>query len=189
MLVVNMRPRSQAHRCCRLLAKGHVGRDLPSAITRQSVPKLEIMLAIPSRIDPSIIGIVDSFLNMHVLCLFACRKGDSEVTITITPIAGTARLQVRGDLETVLPVPFDDDDRFLIGASDGTLLLGTFDEHLNCIWSVAQHGAAIVTICDERVHLEWTVGWVTAAVYDCQMVEGLGGQPLPLFPELDQHAA
>lgn len=185
----NVQACSQARSFCRLLAKGHVVRDLPSAITRQSVPKLDIMLAIPSRIDPSIMGIVDSSLNMHVLCLFSCRKGDSEVTITITPIAGTARLQVRGDLETVLPVPFDDDDRFLIGASDGTLLLGTFDEHLNCIWSVAQHGAAIVKICDEQVHLEWTVGWVTAAVYDCQMVERVGLQPLPLFPELDQHAA
>jgi hypothetical protein len=52
------------------------------------------------------------------------------MSITIVPVPGCPRLEVRGDIEAVLQVPFDDDDRFLVGISDGSLLLGTYDEHL-----------------------------------------------------------
>lgn len=50
------------------------------------------------------------------------------MSITILPVPGYPRLQVIGDIEAILHVPFDDDDRFLVGVSDGTLLVGTYDE-------------------------------------------------------------
>jgi len=111
------------------------------------------------------------------------------MSITIDPIPGTVRLRVGGDLETVLTVPFDDDDRFFVGVSDGTLLTGTYDENLRCSWSVAQHGAAIIRVVGDRVELDWRVEWVTAAVYNSQMAQSEAPTPLPLFPGLDMQAA
>lgn len=111
------------------------------------------------------------------------------MSVSIDPIPGTLRLRVGGDLETVLTVPFDDDDRFFVGVSDGTLLVGTYDEHLHCSWSVAQDGAATIRIQDSQVALDWKIEWVTAAVYDSHMVQCEAPRHLPLFPELDQQAA
>ena len=111
------------------------------------------------------------------------------MSISILPIAGSARLSVTGDLDAVLSVPFDDDDRFLVGLSDGTLLQGVYDEDLRCTWSVARYGAAIIRICGERVELDWKLEWVTVSLYCAPMLECAEPGPLPLFPELDQKAA
>lgn len=104
--------------------------------------------------------------------------------ITISPVAGLARLQVTGDIDAVLAVPFDDDDRFLVGASDGTLLLGTYDECLRCTWTVAQNGAAITRIAGDRVDLEWTVEWLAVGLFSDCAIQSVAPEPLPLFPGL-----
>lgn len=111
------------------------------------------------------------------------------MAITIQPIPASTRLQVSGDIETVLQVPFDDDDRFFVGMSDGTLLLGSYDEDLRCLWSVAREGAAVVQFDADRVIIEWTVEWVTAGLYDANLIVPVQSAPLPLFPDLDQLAA
>lgn len=109
--------------------------------------------------------------------------------VTILPVPGYPRLQISGDIEAVLHVPFDDDDRFLVGISDGTLLLGTYDEQLRCTWSVVGEGAAIVHIEGERVDLHWSVEWINVGLYSSAMIDRSEPAPLPLFPELDRHAA
>jgi len=111
------------------------------------------------------------------------------MAVTIEPVAGSVRLRVTGDIETTLAVPYDDDDRFLVGLSDGTLLLGNYDETLRCFWEVARHGAGIVRFIGDTVVLEWRAEWVTVAVYDANVVEPAVSQSLPLFPELDCWAA
>lgn len=111
------------------------------------------------------------------------------MSVTILPVPGHPRLRVSGDIEAVLQVPFDDDDRFLVGISDGTLLLGTYDEQLRCAWSVVREGASIVRIEGECVDLHWSVDWINVGLYSCAMVDRSELAPLPLFPELERHAA
>lgn len=65
--------------------------------------------------------------------------------VLITPISDSVRLRVIGDVETVLAVPYEDDDRFLVGLSDGTLLMGSYDKNMSCRWEVARDGAGLVT--------------------------------------------
>ncbi|WP_287003016.1 MULTISPECIES: hypothetical protein [Sphingobium] len=56
--------------------------------------------------------------------------------VLITPISESVRLRVTGDVETVLAVPYENDDRFLVGLSDGTLLMGFFGKDMRCRWEV-----------------------------------------------------
>ena len=111
------------------------------------------------------------------------------MAIMIEPIPGSVRLRSTGDVETVLTVPYDDDDRFLVGFSDGTLLQGIYDTNLRCRWKVAREGAGLVRFVGERVVLEWNAEWVTASVYDANVLGPQVPQALPLFPGLDQRAA
>ncbi|MDB5714311.1 MAG: hypothetical protein JWO15_1708 [Sphingomonadales bacterium] len=83
--------------------------------------------AIPSRNEPSNITIADSYRVGHVPLLFLCRKGDSAMSVMVHPMPDSVSLRVTGDITTTLTVPFYDDDRFLLGFSDGTLLIGTYD--------------------------------------------------------------
>ncbi len=53
------------------------------------------------------------------------------MAVTLEPIPGSFGLLSTGDIETVLTVPYDDDDRFFVGFSDGTLLQGTYDDNLD----------------------------------------------------------
>lgn len=50
-------------------------------------------------------------------------RGDSEkhMGVVITPLS-PERLRVVGDIQTELPVPFDNEDRFHSAFSDGTLV-------------------------------------------------------------------
>lgn len=109
--------------------------------------------------------------------------------VLIEPIADSVRLSVKGDVETVLTVPYDDDDRFLVGFSDGTLLLGTYDDALACEWEVARDCAGIVRFIDGSAIVEWHIEWVTVSVFDANVVEPGIPETLPLFPELDRWAA
>lgn len=145
--------------------------------------------AIPNKNDPSIITIVESFLVLHVLYLFSCRKGDSAMSVMVEAIPESVRLRVTGDIETTLTVPYDDDDRFLLGFSDGTLLQGAYNDRLECIWAVARDGAGIVRFADGTAVLEWSAEWVTVSVYDANVVEPPVPEVLPLFPDLDRWAA
>lgn len=147
------------------------------------------MAATPSKNAPSKMIIAESFHLPHVPPLFFCRKGDSVMAVTIEPLLNSVRLRVTGDVETVLTVPYADDDRFVLGLSDGTLLLGTYDETLECSWEVAREGAGIVRFDGNRVVIEWCTEWVMASVYDPNVIEPRVPHTLPLFPDLDRWAA
>ena len=108
------------------------------------------------------------------------------MALRIEPASGGMSMQVTGDIETQLAIPCDDAGRFLLGASDGTLLLGRFDEQLRCAWEVAKDGAGIVRVVEDAVVLDWHAEWVTASVYDPNIVEVSAPQPLPLFAHLEQ---
>lgn len=109
--------------------------------------------------------------------------------VMVEAIPDSVRLRVTGDIETTLTVPYDDDDRFLLGFSEGTLLMGTYNDNLECIWEVARVGAGIVRFVDGVALLEWRAEWVTVSVYDGNIVEPPVPQVLPLFPDLDRWAA
>ncbi|OBX19293.1 hypothetical protein A9995_09010 [Erythrobacter sp. QSSC1-22B] len=110
------------------------------------------------------------------------------MTVEIEPMPGSHRLRVTGDLETVLRVPFEDDDRFLLGVSDGTLLLGTYDDRLRCAWEVTRDGAGRVRVDGDRVVVDSPVEWVTASLFDANVAERPAPGALPLFPDLDRWA-
>lgn len=109
--------------------------------------------------------------------------------VSIHPIPDSVRLRVSGDVETVLTVPFDADERFLVGLSDGTLLMGWYDDDMRCQWEVARDGAGIVRFDGDLARVEWRVEWVTVATFDPRVVEPDVPPALPLFPDLDRWAA
>lgn len=109
--------------------------------------------------------------------------------VMIDPIPDSVRLRVTGDIETILLVPYDDDDRFFLGFSDGTLLIGTYDDELRCTFEVATDGAGMVRFAGGRAVLEFRVDWVTVSIYDANVVEPPPPTVLPLFPDLDRWAA
>lgn len=116
------------------------------------------------------------------------------MAIQIDGIAGSVKMHVTGDLETVLTVPHDEDERFLVALSDGTLLLGTCDENLAYTWSVARNGAGIVHVAMGSVTIEWNVEWVTISVYDPNVIEPelsdtllVSSEDLPCMPALGRY--
>jgi len=111
------------------------------------------------------------------------------MSVLIDPIPDSVRLRVKGDIETVLTVPYEDDDRFLIGLSDGTLIQGLYDERLECRWTVIREGAGIVRLKDRSIAVEGRIEWAMVSVYDPDMVEQPLPSTLPLFPDLDRWAA
>ncbi|WP_097092224.1 hypothetical protein [Novosphingobium sp. Chol11] len=111
------------------------------------------------------------------------------MSVTVQPIPDSVRLRITGDVETMLSVPYEDDDRFLLGFSDGTLLVGSYDDRLNCNWTVAREGAGIVQFTSGGVRLDWRVEWATVSAYDANVAEPPLPQALPLFPTLDRWAA
>ncbi|NTZ42107.1 hypothetical protein G7A66_03155 [Altererythrobacter sp. SALINAS58] len=86
-------------------------------------------------------------------------------------------------------MPFDDDDRFLLGVSDGTLLQGTYDEDLRCGWELAREGAGEDRFDPSGAIVHGSIEWVTASIYDPNVVEPQLPRVLPLFPDLDRWAA
>jgi len=109
--------------------------------------------------------------------------------VSITPIPDSVRLRVTGDVETVLAVRYDEDERFLVGLSDGTLLMGYYDKAMQCRWEVARDGAGIVRFDGSAVRVEWRVEWLTIGTFDANVVEPGLPPAVPLFPELDRWAA
>lgn len=111
------------------------------------------------------------------------------MTVKIEPVPESVRLRVSGDIETTLAVPYEDDDRFLIGLSDGTLLQGAYDDRLECKWEVARYGAGLIRVEGRSIIVDWRVEWVTVSVYDPNVIEPPMPPRLPLFPDLDRWAA
>lgn len=109
--------------------------------------------------------------------------------VSITPIPDSVRLAISGDVETVLTVPYDEDERFLVGLSDGTLLMGHYDEAMQCRWEIARDGAGIVRFDGNAARVEWRVEWLTVATLDANVVEPGLPPAVPLFPKLDRWAA
>ena len=111
------------------------------------------------------------------------------MSVLIRPIPDSVRLSVTGDIETMLTVPYEDDDRFMVALSDGTLLLGSYNDKLECRWEVAREGAGIVQFTSEGVRVDWRVEWAAASIYDPNVAEPPMPDALPLFPTLDRWAA
>lgn len=111
------------------------------------------------------------------------------MSVLIRPIPDSVRLSVTGDIDTVLIVPYEDDDRFMVALSDGTLLMGCYNEKLECSWDVAREGAGIVHFTSEGIRVDWHVEWAAASIYDPNVAEPPMPQALPLFPTLDRWAA
>jgi hypothetical protein len=135
------------------------------------------------------ITIADSFMSGNVSYLFSCRKGDFAMGSTIVPVQGQPRLQVAGDIDTALQVPFEDDDRFLVAISNGILVLAEYDEELRCAWSVARGPADLVSIKGEHVTIDGGVDWICVSLAGSAAMRDTVLSSLPLFPELDRHAA
>ncbi len=111
------------------------------------------------------------------------------MSVTIQPVPDSVRLRVSGDVETTLTVPYEDDDRFLVGLSDGTLLQGLYDDRLKCAWEIIRVGLGMVRFVGRCVEVEGNIAWATVSIYDANIVEPPVPTALPLFPELDRWAA
>jgi hypothetical protein len=106
--------------------------------------------------------------------------------VRIEPIPNSVRVRISGDIETVLSVPYEDDDRFLVGLSDGTLLMGCYDDALRCRFDVVRDGAGFIRFENGAAIVDWRVEWATIGVYDANVVELPDPKPMPLFPELEE---
>lgn len=86
-------------------------------------------------------------------------------------------------------MPYEDDDRFLVGLSDGTLLQGVYDDQLECRWEIARDGAGFVRRDGRSIIVDWRMEWVTISAYDPNVIEPGALPELPLFPDIDRWAA
>lgn len=101
--------------------------------------------------------------------------------VMIEPIAETPRIRVSGDVETVLTVAYESDERFLLGLSDGTLLVGAYDHDLRCRFDVARDGAGFVRFHQDKAEIQFDIEWATVSPYDPNVVERRAPGELPLF--------
>jgi hypothetical protein len=106
--------------------------------------------------------------------------------VRIEPIPNSVRVRITGDIETTLSVPFEDDDRFLVALSDGTLLVGSYDDDLRCKFDIARDGAGFVRFESGAALVDWRVEWATIGIYDANVVELPDPKPMPLFPDLEE---
>lgn len=107
--------------------------------------------------------------------------------VRIEAIPDSCRIRVSGDVETVVAVPYEDSDRFMIGLSDGTLLIGNYDEALRCQFDVARYGAGFVRIEHGAAVVEWRgIEWAAVSTYDANVVAPPEPKPLPLFPDIEE---
>ncbi len=107
------------------------------------------------------------------------------MSITITGQPGQ-RVAVAGDITTTLRVPFGEmEERFLLAASDGSLIEGRLEaEEDRFDFRVVVDGAGNSRVKPGELTLDWTVEWVTIAPYDAGAVLERAIAPLPLFDQL-----
>lgn len=107
------------------------------------------------------------------------------MSITITGQPGQ-RVAVAGDITTTLRVPYDEaEERFLLAASDGSLIEGRLEaEEDRFDFRVVVDGAGLSRIAPGALTLDWAVEWVTIAPYDAGALVARGIAPLPLFDQV-----
>lgn len=105
--------------------------------------------------------------------------------VRVESVPESVRLRISGDIETLIAVPYENDGRFMIGLSDGTLLIGSYDEDRRCHFDVARYGAGIVKIKKGAAVIEWRgIEWAAVSAYDANVAKPAVPLPIPLFPDL-----
>ncbi len=104
------------------------------------------------------------------------------MSITITGQSGQ-RISVAGDITTTLRVPYDEvEERFLLAASDGSLIEGRLEAEEDRVdFRVVVDGAGMSRIGRGALTLDWTVEWVTIAPYNAAALADRSIEPLPLL--------
>ena len=104
------------------------------------------------------------------------------MSITITGQPGQ-RIAVAGDITKTFRVPYDEvEERFLLAASDGSLIEGPLEaEDDRFDFRVVVDGAGISCVGSGELTLDWAVEWLTIAPYDAGAMLERGVAPLPLF--------
>lgn len=104
------------------------------------------------------------------------------MSITITG----QRIAVVGDITMTLRVPCDEvEERFLLAASDGSLIEGRLEAEKDRFdFRVVVDGAGISRINPGSLILDWQVESVTIAPYDAAALTDRSPMPLPLFDSL-----
>lgn len=107
------------------------------------------------------------------------------MSITITGQPGQ-RVAVAGDITTTLRVPYHEvEERFLLAASDGSLIEGRLEaEEDRFDFRVVVDGAGISRVGDGALTLDWAVEWLTIAPYDAGALTQRELAPLPLFEQV-----
>lgn len=101
------------------------------------------------------------------------------MAVTVEPISGSVRLRVAGAIEAALSVPYDDDDRFLDGFSDGKLLQGNYDENLRSRWKVASERACLIRFRGGSVELTGHAEWVAGSLAPLLLKAVFGNRSVP----------
>ena len=107
------------------------------------------------------------------------------MSITITGQPGR-RIAVAGDITKTLRVPYDAvEERFLLAASDGSLIEGRLEaEEDRFDFRVVVDGAGFSRIGPGKLTLDWAVEWVAIAPYDAGALPERAPMPLPLLDSL-----
>ena len=118
--------------------------------------------------------------------------------VQIEPCQG-AELSLRGDVESIIPLPARAlREGFVIAISDGTLLRGALDSRTGeCRFSVAVEGAGIVSITrgtfGDVVDMAWRIEWISVAADGDALRSDAGSQvpdqALLALEELPRRAA
>lgn len=89
------------------------------------------------------------------------------MAVTLRGVPQRERIEVTGDVQTALKLPFSEESTFYLLFSDGTLIEGHYDEERVYRFKPHTDGAGILTIRREGEHdvidLAWHVEWVTIA--------------------------
>lgn len=98
------------------------------------------------------------------------------------------RLEVTGDIQTTLKLPFTDYSLFYLSFSDGTLSEGIYEEERVYRFRLHTEGAGITRIRREGDHdvieLGWNIEWATIASYEECAYLVQTEEPLPQLPGL-----
>lgn len=101
------------------------------------------------------------------------------MSVTIQGVGETEYLRLTGDIDTTLRLPYDveQESRFFLAFSDGTLIEGDFGDEQLLAFRVAQEGAGIVRIEESSLRLDWNVEWATIAPFKAGAQAQAGNDP------------
>lgn len=98
------------------------------------------------------------------------------------------RLCISGDINVVIDLPNDCDDRFLVALSDGTLLEGNLADDQTSRLSVLSPGAAIIEGYKsgprQGVTVHWDIEWLNVGRISDSGLRQPEDQGMPLFDAL-----